>query len=85
MVVIHEIDFIPLNHSLTFSAIQELDYILLQSNEGYDFFGYGDTLSDAVDMLKECIRMVKQDYKIGLINSNNTDPDKLRHLTNLFG
>ena len=68
---------------LVTSITYECDYVLI-SNEEYNLFGYGDTLEDAINMLEDDLRHLKEDLLEGRINENNTNIKQIRALTKLF-
>lgn len=69
---------------IALNAEKELDYLLLYHDE-YDFFGYGSTVPNALEMLAEDIKMAQEDFESGLINENNTDKVEYCRLERLFG
>lgn len=69
---------------LKFTVRQELDYYLVSSKE-CDFFGYGDTLQEALMMLIADINTAMVDFDSGLINKDNTTKKEWELMNELFG
>ena len=71
-------------NKLKFTVRQELDYYLISSRK-CDFFGYGDTLQDALAMLIACINTAQADFDSGIINENNSTKKEWKLMKELFG